>query len=222
MLSLHCCLWALSSCSKWGLLSACFLLWGLLLLQSPVSRARASVVMVHRLSCPGAGGYFRPEIKPMNPASSGGFLTTGPPGKSSPKNLKCSKNVLISMKKVKQKSLDLKGDWEAMKPCEGWLWGSRNFDDVRLVRREKRQVRVATRPRWEKSPGLLLFLEAPTSAPRQHTFSWETSHFSKDRDFVVWARIFDTCQSSFFSSCFLSIIKFLLDHFGLFHFSIKI
>ena len=38
----------------------------------------------HRLSCPKACGILvpRPGIKPASPALAGGFLTTGPPGKS--------------------------------------------------------------------------------------------------------------------------------------------
>ena len=43
-----------------------------------------SVVAAHRLSCPTACGILIPQpgIKPMSPALEGGFLTTGPPGKS--------------------------------------------------------------------------------------------------------------------------------------------
>ena len=44
-----------------------------------------SVVAGHGLSCPTAYGILvpRPGIEPAFPASEGGSLTTGPPGKSS-------------------------------------------------------------------------------------------------------------------------------------------
>ena len=49
-----------------------------------------SLVMAHRLSSCGAWAYLLhdiwdlsfPAIKPMSPALAGGFLATGPPGKS--------------------------------------------------------------------------------------------------------------------------------------------
>ena len=43
-----------------------------------------SVVAAHRLSCPTACGILVPPpgIEPASPALEGGFLTTGPPGKS--------------------------------------------------------------------------------------------------------------------------------------------
>ena len=43
-----------------------------------------SVVVARKLSCPTACGILvsRPGIKPASPALKGGFLTTGPPGKS--------------------------------------------------------------------------------------------------------------------------------------------
>lgn len=60
------------------------------------------------------------------------------------------------------------------------------LDDARLVRREKRASqgghcdrKMGEEPRASPLP------EAPTSAPSPQTFSWETSQFSKDRDFVV-------------------------------------
>ena len=55
-----------------------------LLLQSVGSDAQALVVVTHGLSCPAACGVLVPEprIKPMSPILAGGFLTTGPPGKS--------------------------------------------------------------------------------------------------------------------------------------------
>ena len=42
------------------------------------------MVVAHGFSCPEACGILvpRPGIKPMSPALAGGFLTTGPPGKS--------------------------------------------------------------------------------------------------------------------------------------------
>ena len=44
----------------------------------------ASVVLVHRLSCPAAHGILVPraEVEPTSPASEGRFLTTAPSGKS--------------------------------------------------------------------------------------------------------------------------------------------
>ena len=43
-----------------------------------------SVVAAYGLSCPEACGILvpRPGIEPVSPALEGGFLTTGPPGKS--------------------------------------------------------------------------------------------------------------------------------------------
>ena len=42
-----------------------------------------SVVVASRLSCPMACGNFLDQgSNPMSPALAGGFLTTGPPGKS--------------------------------------------------------------------------------------------------------------------------------------------
>ena len=56
--------------------------WLLLLKSSGVRGTQASVVVVHRLSCPEVGGVPRPEIESTSPAQIGRFLTTGPPGKS--------------------------------------------------------------------------------------------------------------------------------------------
>ena len=52
--------------------------WGLLL------RCAGPVVAARGLSCPAAHGILvpRPGIEPASPALEGGFLTTGPPGKS--------------------------------------------------------------------------------------------------------------------------------------------
>ena len=55
----------------------------LLLLQSTDSRVRASVVSEQWLSFPMAGGLPRPGVEPKSLALAGGFLTIGPPGKSS-------------------------------------------------------------------------------------------------------------------------------------------
>ena len=50
---------------------------------------RASLVAVHRLSCPAACPILvpRPGIEPASPALEGGFFTTAPPGKSLPVTL---------------------------------------------------------------------------------------------------------------------------------------
>ena len=62
-------------------------LWpmGCLLLRTvSLDLALGSVVVTLGLSCPVACGVLapRPKTKPMSPALQGGFLTTGPPGKS--------------------------------------------------------------------------------------------------------------------------------------------
>ena len=76
----------LSSCGTWApehpgsVVAACGLsscdMWAL----EPVG----SVVVACRLSCPMACGILVPQpgIEPVSPALVGGFLTTGPPGKS--------------------------------------------------------------------------------------------------------------------------------------------
>ena len=45
---------------------------------------RASLTVAHRLSCPAAYGILVPQagIEPVSPVLEGGFLSTGPPGKS--------------------------------------------------------------------------------------------------------------------------------------------
>ena len=76
---------AFPHCRKRGLLSLrCSLQW-ILLLQLVGSRARASIVVAHRFSCPVSCGILvpNPGIEPMSPALAGGFLTTEPPGKFS-------------------------------------------------------------------------------------------------------------------------------------------
>ena len=52
--------------------------------QTPQLWPVGSVVVVHGLSCPVACGIFilQPGMEPMSPALRGGFLTTGPPGRS--------------------------------------------------------------------------------------------------------------------------------------------
>ena len=82
----HCCVQTFSSCSEWGLLFA--VVWGLLV-------AEASLVAEHGLQASGPctcgawalllcgmSGLPGPGIKPVCPPLAGGFLTTGPPGKS--------------------------------------------------------------------------------------------------------------------------------------------
>ena len=63
----------------------------------------ASVVAVHRLSCPAACGILvpRPGIEPASPAQEGGFLTTGPPGKSPTKTFSNNMRGGDKIKKVK-------------------------------------------------------------------------------------------------------------------------
>ena len=95
---LHCCVWAFSSCGKPGLLFSCKAQW-LLLSQNTGSRCQGSVAVAHGLSCPVACGIFvlGPGIKPMFPALAGGFLTTGPPGKSQ----ECLLNVQLAFSPTK-------------------------------------------------------------------------------------------------------------------------
>ena len=72
VLGLHCCMWAFSR-----LLIVVLLLWFV------GSRARASVVVAHGLSCPVACGIF-PEkgMKLVSLTLAGRSLISGPPGKS--------------------------------------------------------------------------------------------------------------------------------------------
>ena len=85
MLCLRFCVWAFSSCGKWGplLIAVC----------RPLTIA-ASLVAEHRLqtrrlsSCGswaqllrGMGDLPRPGLEPMSPALAGRFSTTAPPGK---------------------------------------------------------------------------------------------------------------------------------------------
>ena len=82
MLGLHGCEWAFFSCDEWGLLSLQSLGFSsrwLLLLPSTGFRvcglsSCGLVALWH--GDPGSG------IEPVSPALTGGFITTGPPGKS--------------------------------------------------------------------------------------------------------------------------------------------
>ena len=60
-------------------------MWWLLFFRSMNTRCTGSVVEVLRLSCSMACGILVLQlgIEPMSPALAGGFLTTGPPGKTS-------------------------------------------------------------------------------------------------------------------------------------------
>ena len=89
-LGLHSCTWVFSSCGKPGLFSSCstgFSLWWLFMLQSTGFRH------VGFSSC-GTGAWLplsmwnlpNSGVESVPPALEGGFLTTGPPGKS-PDNL---------------------------------------------------------------------------------------------------------------------------------------
>ena len=89
---------AFPHCRKRGLLSLrCSLQW-ILLLQLVGSRARASIVVAHRFSCPVSCGILvpNPGIEPMSPALAGGFLTTEPPGKSWSSHCHIALNVRYS------------------------------------------------------------------------------------------------------------------------------
>ena len=90
VLVLHCYTRAFSSCGEWGLLYTCSV-WGFsLLVVSLVSEhglfqsTQTSVNVTRGLSCSMVCGILvpRPEIEPASPALQGGFLATGPPGKS--------------------------------------------------------------------------------------------------------------------------------------------
>ena len=76
-----------------------YLFWGVLCL-SPHCSAQVSLVVVCGLTCPTACGILVPQpgIEPMSPALEGGFLTTGPPGKS-------QNNVLL-IRKLSEPYLD--------------------------------------------------------------------------------------------------------------------
>ena len=68
-------------CVTWDLSLQCT---DSLVVERGLQRAQASLAGAHGLSYSGACGILvpRPGIKPVSPALQGGFLTTGPPGKS--------------------------------------------------------------------------------------------------------------------------------------------
>ena len=68
-------LWHAGSLLQRGLLSSC---------GARAPEYAGSVVAAHRLSCPAACGILVPQpgIELASPALEGGFLSTGPPGKS--------------------------------------------------------------------------------------------------------------------------------------------
>ena len=86
VLGLCCCALAFSSGSEWGLLSNCvggvFSLWWLLL-WSPGSRACTQQLRSQAQLLGGMWDLPGPGFEPKFPALETGFLTTGPPGKSS-------------------------------------------------------------------------------------------------------------------------------------------
>ena len=63
----------------------------------------ASVVVAYGLDCCGTQAelphgkwdLLRPEVKPVSPELAGGFLTTGPPGKSPPFSFRLIKFLLL-------------------------------------------------------------------------------------------------------------------------------
>ena len=79
---LPCCVWAFSSFSDWGLLSICS--WrashcsGFSCSRTPALGHLGFSICGHSLSCPAECGF----ILGSSWALAGGFLTTGPPGKS--------------------------------------------------------------------------------------------------------------------------------------------
>jgi len=84
VLGLPCC--AFSSCTEWGLLSSCSVrsshYGGFSCCRAQALGTRASVVVVHRLSCSEACGIFPDHgSNPVSPALAGRFLTAW--GKSS-------------------------------------------------------------------------------------------------------------------------------------------
>ena len=55
-LGLHCCVWAFSYCSEWGILFSCSMQISLVVMRG--SRVHDSVVVAYRLGCPTACGIF--------------------------------------------------------------------------------------------------------------------------------------------------------------------
>ena len=90
--ALCCCAQAFSSCSEPGLFSSCGVqashCSGFSCCEHELEGAQASAAVVQELSFPTACGILvpRPGIEPMYPALAGGFLMTGPLGKSLHKN----------------------------------------------------------------------------------------------------------------------------------------
>ena len=83
-----------SSCGAWAPERVGSVLCGTRALQL---RHASSVVVVHGLSCPTACGILVPQpgIEPGSPALEGGFLTTGPPGKSPNHHISLSEAQLL-------------------------------------------------------------------------------------------------------------------------------
>ena len=93
VLGLQCCVWAFSSCSKWGLLFVALL--GLLIVMAFLAaeyrlqaldfqqlKRLGSEVVAHGLSCPEACGIISDQRLNSSPALAGRFLPSEPPGKS--------------------------------------------------------------------------------------------------------------------------------------------
>ena len=88
-------MWAFSSCSEWGLISRFLLVVASLVTEYGLWSSRASALAAHRLYrmhaqqvwglsfvAHGMWNLLGPGIKSMPLILAGGFLTTGPPGKS--------------------------------------------------------------------------------------------------------------------------------------------
>ena len=93
-LGLHCCVWAFATCSKGGycLVVVPRLIATAFRVAEHWPWSTGSAVLVRRLRCSRACGLLPDQrslwIQPVSPALTGGFLTTGPPGKSSSNFLK--------------------------------------------------------------------------------------------------------------------------------------
>ena len=89
VLGLCCCAWAFSSCGEWGPLFIA-VRWPLTVAASLVAEHR---LQTRRLSSCGSRAQLlrgmwdlpRPGLEPVSPALAGGFSTTAPPEKPSPK-----------------------------------------------------------------------------------------------------------------------------------------
>ena len=84
--------------------------------------ARGSVVVAHRLRCFVACGILgvRPGIEPVSPALQGGFLTTGPLGKSPPPPL-----LFTVREDCTRMSLDEVGEQYYVYLGIGWVLGGK-------------------------------------------------------------------------------------------------